>query len=130
LNPFLPPRKSVGLGVGFEPSARLRQSSPAAACGSKPESERAPPSRSIYPARRKIDVTEVSEDLTGATQHPRKGAIILLVDDDSAVREVTASILRDLGYVILELGSGGAALDLLDGEANIDLVLLDFAMPA
>jgi signal transduction histidine kinase/CheY-like chemotaxis protein len=81
------------------------------------------------PRAAKIDVTEVSEDLTGATQHPRKGAIILLVDDDSAVREVTASILRDLGYVILEVGSGAAALDLLGGETNIDLVLLDFAMP-
>ena len=51
------------------------------------------------------------------------------MDDDNAVREVTAAILRDYGYVVLEVGSGGAALDLLDGEAQIDLVLLDFAMP-
>ena len=59
----------------------------------------------------------------------RASAIILLVDDDNAVREVTGAILRDYGYVVLEVGSGGAALDLLDGEAQIDLVLLDFAMP-
>jgi DNA-binding response OmpR family regulator len=32
------------------------------------------------------------------------------------------------GYVILEVGSGGAALDLLGG-VNVDLVVLDFAMP-
>jgi CheY-like chemotaxis protein len=51
------------------------------------------------------------------------------VDDDSAVREVTASILEDFGYVVLKIGSGGAALDLLDRQSNIDLVLLDFAMP-
>ncbi len=51
------------------------------------------------------------------------------MDDDNAVREVTAAILRDLGYVVLEVGSGGAALDLLDGEAQVELVLLDFAMP-
>ena len=57
------------------------------------------------------------------------GAIILLVDDDSAVREVTASILEDAGYVVLKVGSGGAALDLLDQDTRIDLVLLDFAMP-
>jgi signal transduction histidine kinase/ActR/RegA family two-component response regulator len=64
-----------------------------------------------------------------STQRPLKGTLILLVDDDSAVREVTASMLRELGYVVLEVGSGGAALDLLEEEPNIDLVVLDFAMP-
>jgi signal transduction histidine kinase/CheY-like chemotaxis protein len=54
---------------------------------------------------------------------------ILLVDDDSAVREVTAGILQDLGYGVIEAGSGGAALEVLDREADIDLVLVDFAMP-
>jgi signal transduction histidine kinase len=53
---------------------------------------------------------------------------VLVVDDDSAVREVTAGILGDLGYRVIEAGSGGAALDLLDRE-RIDLMLLDFAMP-
>ena len=59
----------------------------------------------------------------------RKGATILLVDDDSGVREVIATILEDLGHVVLKVGSGGAALDLLERQSNIDLVLLDFAMP-
>ena len=59
----------------------------------------------------------------------RQGAVVLLVDDDSAVREVTASMLRELGYVVLEVGSGGAALDLLDRKAGVDLALIDFAMP-
>jgi len=64
-----------------------------------------------------------------AIRRPLKGSIILLVDDDHAVREITASMLREFGYVVLEVGSGGAALDFLRGESNIDLVLLDFAMP-
>jgi signal transduction histidine kinase len=54
---------------------------------------------------------------------------VLVVDDDSAVREVTAGILHDLGYRVVEAGSGGAALDLLDRQSEIDLLLLDFAMP-
>ena len=58
-----------------------------------------------------------------------RGGTILLVDDDRAVRDVTASMLRDLGYIVLEAGSGGASLDLADRERNIDLVILDFAMP-
>ena len=60
----------------------------------------------------------------------RTSANILLIDDDNAVRTVTADMLRELGYQVLEAGSGGAALDLLDREtAKIDLVIVDFAMP-
>jgi len=58
-----------------------------------------------------------------------KNRNVLLVDDDSAVREVTAGILADLGYGVVQAASGGAALDLLDRQSQIDLLLLDFAMP-
>jgi CheY-like chemotaxis protein len=57
------------------------------------------------------------------------GELILPVDDDNAVREVTAQMLRDLGYDVIEAGSGGAALDLLEREPKLDLILIDFAMP-
>jgi signal transduction histidine kinase/CheY-like chemotaxis protein len=56
-------------------------------------------------------------------------ANILLVDDDAAVREVTATLLRELGYHVEESGSGGAALERLGGSSKIDLLLVDFAMP-
>jgi signal transduction histidine kinase/ActR/RegA family two-component response regulator len=59
---------------------------------------------------------------------PRSGTI-LVVDDDSAVRNVTSALLQELGYRILEAGSGGAALDLLSGKIEVDLILIDFAMP-
>jgi len=57
------------------------------------------------------------------------GARILLVDDDNGVREVTAALLRELGYEVCEAGSGGAALDLLQHDPDIDLMLIDYAMP-
>ena len=75
------------------------------------------------------EVSEASSNALAVVRRPIKGAIILLVDDDEAVREVTATMLRTSGYVVLEVGSGGAALDLLNGESNIDLAILDFAMP-
>lgn len=56
-------------------------------------------------------------------------ARILLVDDDAAVREVTAAMLEDLGYAVLEADSGAAALDLLSTGPRIDLVMADFSMP-
>jgi signal transduction histidine kinase/CheY-like chemotaxis protein len=81
------------------------------------------------PRTERIEVTEAFSHSDASNQPQRKGAIILLVDDDSGVREITASMLREMGYVVLELGSGDAALDLLDGEAHIDLAVLDYAMP-
>jgi len=59
--------------------------------------------------------------------HSARAATILLVDDDDAVREITGTLLRDLGYSVLEASSGRAALDLLG--AQVDLLLVDFAMP-
>ena len=56
-------------------------------------------------------------------------AYILLVDDDNGVREVTATMLRELGYHVHEVGSGGAALDHLEHARRIDLLLVDYAMP-
>jgi signal transduction histidine kinase/CheY-like chemotaxis protein len=59
----------------------------------------------------------------------KASARLILVDDDNAVREVTAATLRELGYTVLEAGSGGAALELLEHSVNVDLMLIDFAMP-
>ncbi|WP_158806984.1 response regulator [Beijerinckia sp. L45] len=57
------------------------------------------------------------------------GATILLVDDDGGVREVTAAMLREAGYAVVEAGSGGAGLEALDRTEQVDLLLVDFAMP-
>lgn len=67
-------------------------------------------------------------DAPGTFNH-FSGATILLVDDDDAVRDVTASMLRESGYVVVEAGSGGAALEVIHSGIALDLVLLDFAMP-
>lgn len=56
-------------------------------------------------------------------------ATILLVDDDPAVRDVTAAMLEDLGYGVIEADDGEAALDLLSRGVRVDLMLADVAMP-
>ena len=70
-----------------------------------------------------------SEPVDGGGRIAGPARRVLLVDDDSAVREVTSAMLQDLGCVVVEAGSGGAALDLLEHEAGYDLMVLDFAMP-
>ena len=57
------------------------------------------------------------------------GLVVLVVDDDEAVRHVTAGLLADLGYQVVEADSGLAALDALDRHDRIDAMVLDFAMP-
>jgi len=58
-----------------------------------------------------------------------RGTTILLVDDDNQVREVTRAMLHELGHRVLEAGSGGAALDILQREPGVELLIVDFAMP-
>ncbi|CCE07494.1 Multi-sensor hybrid histidine kinase (fragment) [Bradyrhizobium sp. STM 3843] len=69
--------------------------------------------------------TAISYD-SATAQTPAR---ILIVDDDDAVRQIAADILRDRSYDVVEVGSAGAAFDVLQSQTNIDLLLLDFAMP-
>jgi signal transduction histidine kinase/CheY-like chemotaxis protein len=84
---------------------------------------------SIYLPRAEYAASPAESQDTGPGERDGSGAVVLLVDDDAAVREVTAGVLRDRGYTVMEAGSGGAALDMFDRHPEVDLVLLDFAMP-
>src|SRR5271169_3044868 len=55
-------------------------------------------------------------------------AVVLVVDDDDAVRSTTAEILTGLGYAVVQAASGHAALELLDGNGMIDVLLTDVVM--
>lgn len=57
-------------------------------------------------------------------------ATILIVDDDSMVCDATKALLEQAGYEVKVALSGQLAVDLnQDGHPDIDLVLLDMAMP-
>ena len=55
-------------------------------------------------------------------------ATLLLVDDDDGVRAVTAGMLRDLGYRVLEASSTEAAAALTYTEKAIDMLVTDVIM--
>ncbi|MBV8801167.1 MAG: response regulator [Alphaproteobacteria bacterium] len=82
----------------------------------------------IYLPRAKVAAAEAAAPPEGPREMTA-GGTVLLVDDDRPVREVTAAMLRDMGFSVLEAGSGGAALDIVERERGIDLVVMDFAMP-
>jgi CheY-like chemotaxis protein len=56
-------------------------------------------------------------------------ANILSVDDNDDVREITALLLRDYGYNVIEASSGSAALGRLETNEAIDLLMVDLVMP-
>ncbi|MEI2720539.1 MAG: ATP-binding protein [Gemmatimonadales bacterium] len=61
---------------------------------------------------------------------PRGSERILLVEDDAAVLLATASVLRRLGYQVVEAAGPEAALAVADDAAQpFDLVLSDVVMP-
>ena len=54
---------------------------------------------------------------------------ILVVDDNSAVRAITAIMLRTFRHDAIEAAGGEDALDLLEHDREFDLLIVDLAMP-
>ena len=54
---------------------------------------------------------------------------VLVVDDDEAIREAIAELLRDQGYDVSVAANGEQALEVCRSRANPDLILLDLRMP-
>ena len=67
---------------------------------------------------------EVNNHVIRATVASR----VLLVDDEPLVRGATAEILRDLGYDVVQAGSGAEALSYLRSD-RIELLVTDYLMP-
>jgi CheY-like chemotaxis protein len=69
----------------------------------------------------------------GAGAVPRgagRGARVLLVEDDAAVRSATRRVLELAGFVVVEASNGQDALERLQRAVpNVDVVLTDVAMP-
>jgi diguanylate cyclase (GGDEF)-like protein len=65
------------------------------------------------------------------TAHPVRGEAItvLAVDDDPDHCHLIQRRLRDSGVDVMVAGSGEAALELLDGGAEVDLALVDYRLP-
>jgi signal transduction histidine kinase len=63
-------------------------------------------------------------------QPPRGQETILLVEDESTLRALTARVLRDLGYQVLEAADGAQALEVARAQERApQLLLTDIVMP-
>jgi PAS domain S-box-containing protein len=82
-----------------------------------------------------IYLPAAEESVDGSSQNTLSKPVpgnetILLVEDEDAVREVTALLLESLGYQVLQVSSAEEALNLVQrNRAKIDLLLTDMIMP-
>ena len=63
---------------------------------------------------------------TAAQLEPLK---ILLVDDEMLVRMGTAHMLQDIGHHVIEASSARQAMQVIESDTHIDMLLTDYAMP-
>lgn len=79
----------------------------------------------LPPSSGKVDIIERRP----AKPNKVTPAHVLVVDDDHAVRVTTAALLSELGYDVYEAGSGDEALEALECDPPIDVLLTDVVMP-
>jgi CheY-like chemotaxis protein len=63
------------------------------------------------------------------TAVPTGHATILVADDDRDVRELLVSCLDSLGYRVLAASSGPLAIEMIEKNTSIELLMVDIAMP-
>ena len=82
------------------------------------------------PTRKSASAAAVRTRAPETDKAPRTTETILLVEDESAVRDLAKRILSHKGYRVLEASDGAIALRIAAGHVGeIDLVLTDVAMP-
>lgn len=84
----------------------------------------------VFPvAAPRVNVAPPLSDI-GASVRAHSHGLILLVDDDDAVRTLLARQLRGLGYEILQADGGHEAVAMFrEHAARVHVVLLDLTMP-
>lgn len=57
------------------------------------------------------------------------GEVVLVIEDEAAVRELVVDVLEDLGYRAIQANDGPTGLALLQSDLHVDLVVTDIGLP-
>jgi PAS domain S-box-containing protein len=75
------------------------------------------------------DSTALVADQIDSLGKPRGQVTILVVEDEVRLRRLAVRYISDSGYGVLEAGDADEAMEILDTEADVDLVFSDIVMP-
>ena len=74
-------------------------------------------------------VADAPRDAAADPARAGRAGTVLLVDDEDVVRAATADMLRDIGYAVVEAGSGAQALAVVRDGLHADVIVTDYLMP-
>ncbi|OGT71171.1 MAG: hypothetical protein A3H44_07770 [Gammaproteobacteria bacterium RIFCSPLOWO2_02_FULL_57_10] len=77
----------------------------------------------------RADVAAAPVERRSAAPAEGGSATILLVEDDELVRHYASSQLAALGYRVIEATNGATAMEIVQTQADIDLLFTDVVMP-
>jgi len=77
----------------------------------------------------RVKTSHAAEMLSNTDANPRGSGVLLVVEDEDALREAMCSYLRSLGYTVFAAGSGQEALAVAGQQEHIDLLITDVVMP-
>jgi PAS domain S-box-containing protein len=76
---------------------------------------------------------EQAADVSAVIRQPERSSapseVILVVEDEDRIREVTTEALRELGYTVFHAASAKQALKILESRPEIGLLFTDIVMP-
>ena len=83
----------------------------------------------LYLPRGRKDLSpNIAPDHNGRAPFQSNG-VVLVVEDDPGVRELTVARLKAIGYEVVEAADGRVASDVLKSPQRVDLVFTDLVMP-
>jgi signal transduction histidine kinase len=78
---------------------------------------------------RSIEASEEQKEEPSTLPPPTREEIVLVVEDDADARALTVTLVGSLGYEVLETANGPAALELLEQQPTVDILLTDVVLP-
>ncbi|MET0987206.1 MAG: ATP-binding protein, partial [Steroidobacteraceae bacterium] len=83
----------------------------------------------IYLPRIHSAVRVIEAEIPSDVPDGARGEVVLVVEDDADVRAHTTSILRELGYEVLEAPEAATALKLIEQHPEIKVIFTDVGLP-
>ncbi|HLI10521.1 MAG TPA: PAS domain S-box protein [Alphaproteobacteria bacterium] len=83
----------------------------------------------IYLPRAEGEPFAIAEAPAAAPARPSGKHVVLAVENDAAVLNLTATMVRSLGYTVVTARSGDEAMRLIEQREDIDILLTDVMLP-
>jgi signal transduction histidine kinase len=83
----------------------------------------------LYLPRLQGAQVEPEQAPTGPAAGASNGETVLIVEDDSAVRQLVCEVLGELGYRYIEAADASSAIPLIHSAQRIDLLISDVGLP-